>query len=221
MERSERCSELHQERSLPVGPSRRPAYSAPAGPPSRARLRCVRGSDVAEPGHIKIRGANEHRSGRGDGAGPGTPQTDRGGDRCRTGLAGGIRCRRERAMRAAGPFPDPVWPVLSAVGRVLRIAGRPEAAYQSGPKLSFSLVGVANQRVTDESPTPTEVTNMPAHTRHSARLGCELLEAREVPTVSFDHRHLNKAPIPVGDTLWFSSFGHVQAPADRPVHGSG
>ena len=36
-------------RELLLGPTRRAAYSAPAGPPSRARLRCVRGSDRPEP----------------------------------------------------------------------------------------------------------------------------------------------------------------------------
>jgi len=55
-----------------------------------------------------------------------------------------------------------------------------------------------------------EATNMPAHTKHTARLGCELLEAREVPTVSSITGAFNKAPIPMGDALWFSSFGHVK-----------
>jgi hypothetical protein len=50
---------------------------------------------------------------------------------------------------------------------------------------------------------------MAANTRRTARLGCELLEAREVPTVSSITAAFNKAPIPAGDTLWFSSSGHV------------
>src|SRR6478672_1855796 len=50
---------------------------------------------------------------------------------------------------------------------------------------------------------------MAANTRRTARLGCELLEAREVPTVSSITGAFNKAPIPVGDTIWFSSFGTV------------
>src|SRR3954451_7459828 len=50
---------------------------------------------------------------------------------------------------------------------------------------------------------------MAANTRRTARLGCELLEAREVPTVSTITGAFNKAPIPTGDTVWFSSFGTV------------
>src|SRR6476660_9142957 len=52
-----------------------------------------------------------------------------------------------------------------------------------------------------------KVTTMAANTRRTARLGCELLEAREVPTVSSITGAFTKAPIPVGDTIWFSSFG--------------
>jgi hypothetical protein len=58
-------------------------------------------------------------------------------------------------------------------------------------------------------PQLLKVTTMSANTRRTARLGCELLEAREVPTVSSITGSFNKAPIAVGDALWFSSFGHV------------